>query len=175
MKKLVTTLALAIGLGFTAIAQTNAPVIGGPAAEAWKFITTEGVTNWFVVPFTTFDTTAKDFGGGVAVGYSVSRFVAPVIRFDYIGGGAYSAQADMQLQIPVKLFGKLEVIPFGFAGVATCIAGAGGHNGDAVGVVDIGGAVKLSSKFDFVADYELWTGGQFKGNNQIRVGLLYKF
>lgn len=179
MKKLIAVISLVAALAIPVRAQTTNvstnSVISGPAADAWAFITTQGITNWFVVPFATYDTTAKDFGGGLALGYKLSDYVAPVMRFDYIHGGAYSAQADMQLQLPVTLFNKVTLVPFGFAGVATCFAGAGSGNGEAVGVLGAGGALKLSSKWDVVADYEVWSGGPFHSNNQIRFGVLFKF
>ncbi len=155
---------------------TNAPsLLSGPAVDAFEFITTAGVSNWFAVPFATYDCTAHGFGGGVAIGYKLSDFVAPVLRFDYINSGIYSAQADMQLQVPVRILGKIEVVPFTFAGIAAPVSGAGDENWSVVGVVGVGTAVRLHRHWDLVADWEHWTGGPFDSNNQIRFGVLYKF
>jgi hypothetical protein len=154
---------------------TNAPLVSGPAADAWSFITTAGVSNWMVAPFGIYSTTSKEWGGGLAVGYKLSEFVVPVLRLDYLAGDIWMPSANLQLQVPVTIMGKFTLIPFTFAGVATTIAGGGADNGTAVGMLGIGGAVRLSSHVDLVGDYELWNGGHFHADNQIRFGVLYKF
>ena len=75
----------------------------------------------------------------------------------------------------MKLFNKIEVIPFAFGGAATALSDASGHEGELVGVFGIGGAAKLSRHFDLVMDWEMWTGGPFKSDHQWRFGVLYKF
>lgn len=162
----------------SAKAQTNTnstSIISGPAADAWNFITTEGVTNWMVAPFGIYSTTSKEAGGGLALGYKLSDFVVPILRIDYIGKEFWMPSANLQLQMPVTILGKVTVVPFTFAGVATTISGGGDQNGAAVGMLGIGGALRLSSKFDLVGDYEIWNGGPFKTDSQIRFGVLYKF
>lgn len=184
MKKLIALFVL-IGLTLTAPAQlvtvnTNAigttnSMISGPVADAFNFVTREGITNWWICPFATYSETGKDFGGGLAIGYNLSQFVAPVLRIDYLRGSCYSMQGDLQLQVPVKLFGKVEVVPFGFAGAATALSDAGGHEGELIGVFGVGAAVRLSKHFDVAFDWEMWSGGQFDADHQWRFGLLYKF
>lgn len=154
---------------------TNAPIISGPAADAISFITTEGVTNWMIAPFGIYSTTSKEWGGGLGIGYKLSDFVVPVMRIDYLASQLWMPSMNLQLQVPVKIMGKVTVIPFTFAGVATTISGGGNDNGSAVGMLGVGGAIRIADHWDLVADYELWQGGPFSSDNQIRFGVLFKF
>lgn len=177
MKKLILATVLAL-LTFASSAQTNtnnAPVISGPAADAWAFITTAGVTNWMIAPYAIYSTTSKEFGGGLGVGYRLSDFVVPTLRVDYLNKEIWMPSANLQLQVPVTILGKVTVIPFTFAGVATTVSGGGTDNGAAVGMLGVGGAIRLSTHFDVIGDYELWNGGPFRSDNQIRFGFVWKF
>lgn len=181
MKKIFAVLLATIGLALGLEAQTNtppvtnAPVISGPAADAWAFITTQGATNWMVAPFGIYSTTSKEWGGGLALGYKLSDFVVPVMRLDYLASEIWMPSMNLQLQVPVTILGKVTVIPFTFAGVATTVSGGGSQNGSAVGMLGVGGAVRIASHWDLVGDYELWNGGPFHSDNQIRFGVLFKF
>lgn len=155
-------------------ADTNAPpdtgsIIGGPASSLLDFLGTG--SNWMIAPYGIVSTDQK-FGGGVAVGYKISNFVVPTMRLDYFDGQVWMPSASLQLQAPLTILGKVTVVPFAFGGLATPIAGKGASNGSAVGIFGAGAAVRISSKFDIVADYEKWSG--FKGA-QMRFGILYKF
>lgn len=110
------------------------------------------------------------FGGGVAVAYKVSDFVVPTVRLDYYDGNLWMPSGSLQLQVPLK-FGSVKVVPFGFTGIATPVAGHLVASGTAIGIFGMGAAVQLSSRFDLVADYEKWTAGL---GDQIRFGVLYK-
>lgn len=155
---------------------TNAPsIIDSPI---WQFVTTES-TNWFFATGATYDVTTKTGGAWLGAAYKLSDFVVPVIRLDAINGGVFIPSGNLQLQIPVKLFGKLEVIPLAFTGIATSINNYG-NSGNAIGVFGTGAAIRLpqNDKWyipdDLVGDYERWTGGGFN-DNQIRLGAAWKF
>lgn len=134
-------------------------------------------SNWMIGTYTTFDTTSHSFGGGIGAGYKISEFVVPVMRLDYINGGAWLPSGSLQLQVPVKILGKLEVVPFTFSGVATSLNH--GNDGDVVGIFGIGASVHLPASdkwyvpYSVLCDYERWTGGGFN-NNQIRFGLAWR-
>src|SRR5882757_3770262 len=64
----------------------------------------------------------KKFGGGVAIAYKITDFVAPVARLDYYDGNLWMPSGSLQLQVPLK-FGSVKIIPFGFSGIATPVGG----------------------------------------------------
>jgi hypothetical protein len=175
MNKILTLSAIILALALPATAQTNdtstnaTALIGGPATTLLNFLGTG--SNWFAAPYGIVGTDSK-FGGGVAVGYKISEFVVPVMRLDYYDSTVWMPSASLQLQAPLTIMGKFTLIPFAFAGLATPIAGKGADNGSAVGIFGAGAAVRISSRFDIVADVEKWSG--FKGE-QIRAGVLWKF
>ena len=163
-----------IGLSLTTLSlpaqtvSTNTPVVDSPV---FQFLASSS-SNWFVAPYGIATTKASKYGGGLAIGYKLSDYVAPVMRLDYLDGTLWMPSASLQLQVPFTLFGKVTTIPFTFAGIATPIAGAGTLNGSAVGIYGAGAAFRLTTKFDFVGDIEKWSS--FPGQ-QIRFGVLYKF
>ena len=108
------------------------------------------------------------FGAGVALVYNVTPVVATVARLDYYDGSIWMPSGSLQLQLPVK-FGSVELVPFAFSGIATPVSG---KSPSAVGIFGIGAAVRISKRWDIVADYERWTGFD---QDQIRFGALYKF
>lgn len=180
--KLVLMLILAVMLTLGVKAQdlitTNGtPTIGGPGAAAISFLSRG--SNWMTAPYAIIGSGSK-LGAGIALGYRLSDYVVPMMRLDYMQGQLWMPSADLQLQAPFTIMGKVTVIPFGFTGLATPISGAGNNNGSAVGLFGAGAAVRLdflgSGSFwkhtDIVADVEKWSG--FSGQ-QIRFGLLYKF
>jgi hypothetical protein len=148
---------------------TNAPLFGGPGAQLFNFLSTG--SNWMIAPYGIVSTEHK-VGGGVAFGYKLSPFIVPLMRLDYFNGTLWMPSMSLQLQVPFTIMGKFTVVPFTSAGLATPLAGAGTANGSAVGIFALGAAVRISSRFDIVGDYEKWSG--FKGA-QIRAGILYKF
>lgn len=172
----ISALLLLAGSLYAADTPTNSPpIISGPAADAISFITTEGVTNWMIAPFGIYSTTSKEWGGGLGIGYKLSDFVVPVMRIDYLASQLWMPSMNLQLQVPVHIMGKVTVIPFTFAGVATTVSGGGSENGTAVGMLGIGGAIRIASHWDLVGDYEIWNGGPFSQDNQIRFGVVFKF
>jgi hypothetical protein len=155
-----------------AAAATNAAatdLFGGPITNVWNFLA-QG-SNFMIAPYGIVSTDGKT-GGGLAIAYKLSDFVVPTMRLDYYDHEVWMPSASLQLQAPLTLAGKLTVIPFAFSGIATAVAGRGAENGTVVGIFGAGGAVRLSTTVDLVADYEHWTG--FKGD-QIRFGVLFKF
>jgi hypothetical protein len=154
----------------------GAPALPGAVSSALDFFSRG--TNYFAAVYG-IDSQANGVGGGVAVGYKISDYVAPVMRLDYLDGTVWMPSASLQLQVPVPLFGKVLVIPFSSAGIATPIAGKGKDNLSAVGIFTAGAAVRLdflpwswAKKVDLVGDVEKWSG--FEGL-QYRAGVLYKF
>lgn len=167
---------------------TNGPVptISGPLTDVFKFLG-KG-SNWIVAPYgiiadSNAGSTKRDFGAGIALGYRLNDYVVPTLRLDWLKSQLWMPSADLQLQAPVTLFGKVTVVPFGFTGIATPVSGQGANNGSVVGLFGAGAALRLdflgSGAFwkhtDVVADYELWTGGGFDNSKQVRFGLAYKF
>lgn len=177
MKKVTSLLALIGLLAMSAAAQeqtTNSTaIISGPAAEAFDFITTAGVSNWMVAPYGIYDSGSKEFGGGIAVAYKLSDFVVPTLRMDYLHSEIWMPSADLQLQVPLTIAGKWKAYPFVFAGIATPVSGQHDDNGTAVGMFGAGLAIRLSNRFDLVGDVESWQGASFSGL-QYRFGILFK-
>lgn len=175
MKKSVAVIGLVMVSAFLGLAQTetntNAPV-ANPIVDSPIFGFLSQGTNWMIAPYGIANTTAGKYGGGVALAYKLSDFVAPMMRVDYYDGTIWMPSASLQLQAPITLFGKVTVIPFAFSGIGTPLAGKGKDNGSAVGIFGAGLAARVSTKFDLVADVEKWSG--FNGQ-QIRFGVLYKF
>lgn len=174
MKKLLLVLSLVTSL--SVIAQTNPPPtltdtnLVPPAASTFlSFLA--GATNLMVAPYGIVGTEGK-YGGGIALAYKLSDMIVPTIRMDYYDGRVWMPSADMQLQVPLLLGGKVTFIPFGFAGIATPLTGKGSDNFTPVAIIGAGGAVRIGAKWDLVGDIEKWSG--FKGE-QIRFGVLYKF
>lgn len=146
------------------------PFLSGPVTKAIEFLSTG--SNWMAVAYGTTSDKFDKFGGGVALAYKASDFLAPTLRLDYYDGRIWMPSASLQLQAPLTLFGKVTLIPFAISGIATPISGKGSDNGTAVGIFGAGLAARLTTHFDLIADAEKWTG--FNGY-QIRFGALYKF
>lgn len=158
-------------LATPADAGTNGnPFLSGPVVTVLDFLS-QG-SNWITVAYGTMNDKATKFGGGVAIGYKVSDFVAPTLRLDYYDGRVFMPSASLQLQVPFKLLGKLTVIPFAISGIATPLTGKGGSDGSAVGIFGAGVAVEFTQKFGAIGDAEKWTG--FEGY-QFRLGAFYKW
>jgi hypothetical protein len=156
--------------------QTNTPpVISGPAAGAWSFITTAGASNWIVAPYAIYDDGNKEFGAGVGVGYQISQFVVPTLRMDYLDEQIWMPSASLQLQVPVTIMGKFTATPFAFAGMATPIGGQHDENGSLVGIYGVGLAITLKQdRLYLLTDVEQWNGAHFSGL-QYRAGIGIKF
>lgn len=178
MNKLLLTIGLACALNASVNAQTNNVDTNNPVTlppEASKIIDFVGSSsNLMVAAYGIAATDFKTFGGGIALAYKLSDMIVPTIRLDYYDRELWMPSASLQLQTPIKLFNKVTMIPFAFAGVAEALGGSssGVSSGSVVGIFGVGGAIQLSSKWDFVMDYEKWTGFD---KDQIRSGFLYKF
>src|SRR5690348_15720146 len=138
--KLISILTASSLIALTSLAQTNAPPSGG---TLWDFVTTG--SNYWVAPFGTYAPDAKTAGGGVALGYRVSEVVNPILRLDYFNGALWVPSLTAQIQPPRTLLGKIPIVPFGIAGAATPISGAGVGNGTFVTVLGAGAAFKFDS------------------------------
>src|SRR5262245_13772186 len=86
------------------------------------------------------------FGAGVALGYLVTPNVVTVARLDYYDGQIWMPSGSLQLQLPVKV-GSVELVPFGFSGIATPVSGKAPS---AVGIFGIGAAVRIGKHFDII-------------------------
>lgn len=134
-------------------------------------------SNWMVAPYGIYDTGSKTGGAGAAALYEVTENIGTGIRVDAIGNGSgaptvWMPSFNFQLQVPVKLFNKVTLVPFALSGVATPIAGKGADNKTVVGLFGAGAALKMTDTWYLLGDYEKWTG--FDGN-QLRLGFLYRF
>lgn len=147
------------------------PLFTGPARQAFDFLTANS-TNWMVVPYGIVSSKFDKYGAGIAVAYKLSEFVAPALRLDYYNGRVWMPSASLQLQAPVRIMNKFELIPFAFSGLATPITGKGQENGSAVGLFGAGAAVRIGKKWDIIGDVEKWSG--FEGL-QYRMGVVFKF
>jgi hypothetical protein len=130
-------------------------------------------TNWYVATYGIYVSDNKSFGGGVAAAYSLSPYVLSVLRVDYLNDSFWMPSGSMQLQLPIKLMGKLNVTPFAFAGIATLLGGNGDQEtGSAVGIGGAGLATRFNDHLGVVYDVEMWSG--FSGA-QHRFGIYWKF
>lgn len=179
MKKLLLCLSLAACISLPVAAQTNTnnPILTGPGADAWTFLTASA-SNWIVAPYGIASTDGKTFGAGLGVGYKLSEFVVPTLRIDGVdstdGFTVWMPSASLQLQAPVKILNAVTVVPFAFAGIATPIAGQHENNGSVVGIFGVGGAIRLGKNWDLLGDFEIWNGGGFSSQQQIRFGFGWK-
>lgn len=154
------------------VPDTNAPpVISGPGWDAFQFLTSSG-SNWMVATYGIYDMGTKEVGGGIGAGYRLSEFFIPTMRVDYLADRVWMPSASIQLQAPLRLMGKLDLVPFVFSGIATPISGRDEDNWDIQGIFGIGAAIRINEHWDIIGDYEKWGG--FEGE-QIRAGILYKF
>lgn len=151
---------------------TNGPTLGffGDVAK-WV----EQGSNFIVVPYGIVSTGSNgkyEAGGGVALSYFISQYAVTGIRMDYLNKDFYQASFNGQLQIPITLFKKVTIVPFVLGGVATPFGtGTGGIN-PVQGIVGAGAAIRLSSKWDLIADVEKWSA---IAGQQYRFGVGFKF
>lgn len=170
MKKLILLLAV------SAVALTGkSQILSSPV---WDYLQKSNVV---VATYGIYGMKSHDYGVGIGVGYKLSEFVVPTIRFDYIGGRIWQPSASLQLQTPVQLFNKsITAIPFVFDGIATPITGKKDANFDPVNIAGLGVAIQFKQGTAFyipkgvIADYERWTGAGWN-DNQVRAGMYWKF
>lgn len=182
MKKQVLSLIGALAFVASAGADGLKPLIDTPALKT-ESVTAYGsstnpvnaiteflsnaTSNIIVVPYGIASTDFKKFGGGVALGYELSQNVVPFIRIENYNGDFFMPSGTIQLQAPIK-FGSFVLVPLVYTGVAVPL---GSHSTDpVVGIVGTGGAIRLGTKFDLIAAYEMRTST----GNQICLGLGWK-
>lgn len=175
MKKLFGLVALIGLLALPAAAQTNT------TETLWDMLTTG--SNYFAVPYGTFATGDKSFGGGLALGYHATEWVVPVARLEYFDHNLWNIAMTVTLQPPRSLFGKIPIIPFASVGGGTSLGGAGDENGKFVSMVG-GGAVLHFDTFGqswfakhsfLVGAYEHWTPMPDGKADHIMLGLGVNF
>lgn len=132
-------------------------------------------TNFIVVPYgivSSGNNGKYGGGGGVALAYEVSKYFDSGMRIEYLNKAFYQGSFTSQLQVPVTLFGKVTVVPFLLGGVAVPFGGGAADPGSVQGIAGTGLAIRLSAKWDLLADVEKWssTPGQ-----QYRFGVGFKF
>lgn len=177
IKQILTTIGVSALLA-TANAQTNTTNtvttgLGEPADKIIQFLSVG--SNWMVAPYGIIGHDAEGnstAGGGIGAFYKLNEYAATGLRLDYLDGSLWMPSANFQLQLPLKLAGKIEVIPFAITGIASPLSGKGADNGSAVGIFGAGLAARISKHWDIVYDIEKWTS--FQGA-QHRFGALYKF
>ena len=153
------------------IGTNTPPVISGPGWDAFQFLTSSG-SNWMVATYGIYDLGTKEPGAGIAAAYKLNDFFVPTMRVDWLNDRVWMPSASIQLQAPVRIMGKLELVPFVFSGIATPVSGRDEDNWDITGIFGIGAAIRITDRWDIIGDYEKWGG--FEGE-QIRAGVLYKF
>lgn len=173
MKKLVLLVSLIASVALSAENTGTNLVVSGPIVDAIRFASSEGATNWMATAFGTMST-GEDVktGFGLAALYKLNDFVAPMLRFDYYDDRIFNVSANLNLQAPITLFGKLTAIPFAFSGISTPLTGKNNDDMTLQGMFGIGLAIPIGKKVDFVFDVEKWTS---YADEQIRFGFLYKF
>lgn len=172
MKKLLISIALAAGT-LAGYSQTEPP---SPAIDSPIFTFLTQGSNYIVATYGIYDTTTHKFGGGIGAGYKLSEFVVPTLRLDYVDDRLWMPSGSLQLQVPVRILGKVEVSPFVFTGIGTPIGTS--KTGEPVGIFGIGAALKLNRGTkaswaipDYViGDFERWTGAGLN-SNQVRLGV----
>lgn len=106
------------------------------------------------------------YGASLALVYNITPVVGTMLRFDYLPGRVDGSSdfsmvsANMQLQLPMTILGKVQWTWFGLSGIATPLGGAGGDNGTVQGVFGAGADIKipsLSSHWLMAFDVEKWT------------------
>jgi len=130
-------------------------------------------TNWVVAPYAIYvDDDVNSFGGGIAAMYSVSQYALTGLRLDYVNGELWMPSVNLTLQLPLKVADKVTVAPFAISGLATPLGGRGDDNGEAVGILGGGLAVRVTKNLGVVYDAEMWS--RFSGT-QHRFGLYWRF
>ena len=179
MKTILTLIAIC-SLSLSAIAQTNTPATNTNTVPTlpehvsnWLSFLSNTGTNWLVAPYAILvDDDINEYGAGVGVFYKMSDFALTGMRLDYVDNELTMPSMNVQLQLPIKAFGKVTVTPFVVSGIATPLSGRGEDNGEVVGIIGSGLAVGITKNLGVVYDLEKWT--TFDGT-QHRFGFYWKF
>lgn len=147
-----------------------------PVTKVIEFLTTPS-TNWFGAAYGIINTKNHDVGFGVAAFYKVNDYVGAFLRLDELGGTLYMPSGNFQLQLPLSVMGKFEVIPFLTTGVAMPL-GRSEDGGAVAGIFGSGFAFRLPADTawyipkDILFDVEKWTNVQ---GLQLRGGVAWRF
>lgn len=150
---------------------STAPFLSSPIVDFLSH------SNLMMAIYPIYDSKTHNFGGGIGFGYKLSDFLVTTLRFDEINGRIWSPSASIQLQLPIHVLGKFDVIPLVYDGIATPLTGK--NSFDPINIAGVGGAIEFHSTHWYVpagiiADYERWTGGGMN-DNQFRIGPFWKF
>lgn len=178
MKKSLLSFVLAV-VCLTGYSQTNTP-----AAAPWidsPVLDFLSRSNLLVVPYGVYDDGTHQFGGGIGLGYRVSEFLVPYLRFEQFGGKGWNVGGTAQLQVPIHLAGgKITIVPLFYPGIAVTSGTETGNDGNAVAILGTGIAIRFPQSDSLLAPrsllvcYERWTGGGFNNNHWLG-GLCWQF
>lgn len=152
---------------------TNAsggPILSGAFMDLLTTMTTW--SNIAIAPYGIYDTGTKSEGVGVLALYNLNRYTAGGIALQYLNGEIWMPSAQLQLQAPLTIGGKVTVTPLAFTGIGTPISSDADHNGGVTGIFGAGLGVKITSHLDAFFALAKWTG--FEGE-QWYFGLAWKF
>ena len=158
------------------LTNTATELVPAPVTQVVNFFTTPS-TNWYAATYGIINTETDEVGVGVAAFYKVNDFVGAFLGLDQLGGQLYMPSGNFQLQLPLKLFNRLDVIPFARTGIAIPV-GRGNDDPNVAGILGAGWAVRLPEHSawyipnDVIVDVEKWTNVQ---GLQVRGGLVWKF
>lgn len=180
MKRLLTILALALGL---AVTNVKAQVIAPPNPLDTNSAVAKTVTGWLGALSGTnlivgagglYDTTTKKAGGEVWAKYDLNSYIGGIVALDYMNHSIYSVNGSAQLQLPIHLSGNVYLIPYGGAGIGTAISGKAADNGGVVYKGFLGAGLQFTPHWGIYAHIERWSGGGFN-DNMFAFGTAWKF
>jgi len=166
-------LALSLCFGSTANAQTNTVTASTNApASFWNGLEISGQavlnlfkadpaavtqTNWFVVPYGSYEVETKTFGYGMAIVHPLGTYALIGARIENTDGSITAESVNLTLQMPETIYG-VTVIPFGVSGTGLESSSLAGYVG---GGVSVGiGSWQLTPQLNLtlaaMVDYEHW-------------------
>jgi hypothetical protein len=181
MKKLLTAMALALGLAVTH-AQVVAPVnpldTNSPAVKtAQGWLNALSGTNLVLGAGALYDTTTKKAGGEIWAKYDLGTYVGALVALDYMNHSVYSVNGSAQLQLPIQLGStnsSIYLIPYGGAGIGTPLSGPGLNSGGVVYKGFLGAGLQFTPHWGIYAHIERWSGSGFN-DNMFAIGTAWKF
>ena len=186
MKKLLLSAVISAALLTSVQGQTNSPAQAQSITQAldnlWRALSANS-TNWLFEAHALYAPKLQlKYGGGVGAFYPFDKYVFAGTRLDWVDGGFWMPSGNAGVQLPINLFGKVKISPFGYAGIGIPLSGAKtparDNNGNPTAILGYGAEVHIWSSSDgkisigAVADSESWSG--FAGR-QYRGGILAHF
>lgn len=175
MKKKLLILCSICALLCNVRAQTNTP-------GSWVDLNRDllGNTNWTIAIAPSYAPGLKDtsgnsaeWGATLAILHPVAseslngQFILAGTRFDFLAGQFFKANADVTLQLPLKVGGRFNVTPFIAGGPSIVIGGAGAQDGQFGAFYGAGVKARLwqsaDNKFAVGIFYEAERWTQFPG------------